>query len=228
MKTPSWPLLSFVLLSTSLMAQSPDSGTPKQERFALVTLTKYCARVETVSDSQQPRIFAQVFSGLEPTGAWAEFDSRVAWEKAGKPKPMALVWYDAADVVRVAITTDDGQSYADYCYRPDGRLAQLRSVPAVKTKCDASLFHCEVTVRGGLRVYPPEGMLPSSWSQRKGAAPFPETPGRDLDLDSFLFLRALKPEKASIMSTPMNWPEYLSVWDLPFNRMLYVSSEATK
>jgi hypothetical protein len=225
---PSWPLLSFVLLSTSLMGQSQDSGTPKQERFALVTLTKYCARVEAVSDSQPPRIFAQVSSSLGPTGGWAEFESRAAWVKAGKPKPIALVWYDAGDVVRVAITTDDGQSYADYCYRPDGRLAQLRSVPAVKTTCDASLFHCEVTVCGGLRVYPPEGMLASSLSQRTGIAPFPETPGLGLDLDGFLLLKALKPERASVSSAPMNWPDYLSVWDLPFNRILYVSSKATK
>jgi hypothetical protein len=228
MKKPSRSQLSFVLLSTSLTAQSLDSGASKQERFALITLTKYCARVEAVSNSQQPRIFAQVSSGLEPTEGWVEFDSRAEWEKAGKPKPIALVWYDAADVVRVAITTDDGQSYADYCYRPDGRLAQLRSVPAVKTKCDASLFHCEVTVSGGLRVYPPEGMLASSVSRRTGIEPFPETPGRDLDLDGFLLLKALKPEKASVTSAPMNWPEYLSVWDLPFNRMLYVSSKATK
>jgi hypothetical protein len=228
MKKSSWPLLSFVLLSTSLLAQSPDSGTPKQERFALVTLTKYCARVENLSDSQPPRIFAQVFSGLGPTEGWAEFDSKAAWEEAGEPKPIALVWYDAGDVVRVAITFDDGRSYADYCYRPDGKLAQLRSLPAVKTQCDASLFHCEVTVRGGCREYPPEGMLASSLLQRTGIAPFPETPGWDLDLDGFLLLKALKPEKASVTSAPMNWPEYLSVRDLPFNRLLYVSSETTK
>jgi hypothetical protein len=228
MKKSSWPLLALVLLTTSLMAQSQDSRTPKQERFALVTLTKYCARVAAVSDSQPARIFAQVSSGLGPTEGWAEFDSKAAWEKAGEPRPIALVWYEAGAVVRVAITTDDGRSYADYCYRPDGRLAQLRSVPAVETKCDASLFHCELTVRGGLRVYPPEGMLATSLSQRTGIEPFPETPGWDLDLDGFLLLKALKPEKASVTSAPMNWPEYLGVRDLPFNRMLCVSSETTK
>lgn len=223
MKKSSWPLLSlFVLLSTSLMAQSVASGTPKQERFALITLMKYCARVEAVSDSQHPRIFAQISSGLGPNRGWVEFENTAAWERAGKPAPIALVWYnDNAEVVRVAITADDGLSHADYCYRPDGRLAQLRSVPAVETKCDPSLFHCAITIRGGLRVYPPEGTLPSSLSQGAGVEASPEIPGQDLDWP-------LKPEKSSITISPMNWPEYLSIWDLPFNRMLYVSGTAAK
>jgi hypothetical protein len=213
------------MLGTPLMAQSVDSNTARQERYALITLTKYCARVETVSDAQQPRLFAQVSSGLGPSSGWAEFESKAAWKNAGKPRPIALVWYDYTKVVRVAITTDDGQSHGDYCYRPDGSLAQLRSVPTVQTNCDPSLFHCDITVRGGLRVYPPNGMLASPLAQDTGKQSFPVVSGQDLDLYEFLLPRPLKPEKASVSFAPMNWPEYLNVWDLPFNRLLYVSSK---
>src|ERR1700681_3774898 len=106
-------LLSLVMLGTPLMAQSVDSNTARQAQFALITLTKYCARVETVSDSQQPRLFAQVSSGLGQSSGWTEFERKAAWKNAGKPRPIALVWYDDTKVVRVVITTDDGQSHAD-------------------------------------------------------------------------------------------------------------------
>jgi len=51
---------------------------------------------------------------------------------------------------------------------------------------------------------------------------------QDLDLYDLLFLQPLKPEKASVSFAAMDWPEYLSVWDLPFNRLLYVSGNGTK
>jgi hypothetical protein len=214
------------MLGTPLLAQSLDFKEARQERYAVITLIKYCAGVETVSDSQRPRIFAQVSSGLGLSSGWAEFESKVAWVQAGKPKPLALVWYDDTNVIRVAISTgNDGQPYADYCYRPDGSLAQLRSVPAVQTNCDRSLFHCNVTIRGGARLYPPKRMLASPLAQRAVTESFPVVQGQDLD---FFFLRPLKPEKTSVSFTPMALPEYLSVWDLPFNRLLYVSTKGTK
>jgi len=220
------PLLLLTMLGTPLLAQSVDSNTAKQERYALITLMKYCAGVETASDSQQPRMFAQVSSR---SSGWAEFESKVAWREAGKPKPLALVWYDDDKVVRVTITTgDDGRSYADYCYRPDGSLAQLRSMPAVQTNCDRSMFHCDVTFRGGIRLYPPKGMLASPLTERAGKESLPVVQAQDLDLYDLLFLQPLKPEKASVSFAAMDWPEYLSVWDLPFNRLLYVSGNGTK
>lgn len=36
--------------------------------------------------------------------------------------------------------------------------------------------------------------------------------------------RPLKSEKTTFMFAPMEWPEYLSVWDLPFNQLLDVTS----
>lgn len=221
------PLLLLTIFVTPLLAQSGGSNA-KEERYALNTLVKYCTHVDIVSDSQPPRMFAQVSSGLGPSSGWEEFESKAAWKDAGKPKPLALVWYDDAKVVRVAITAgDDGRSYAEYCYRPDGTLAQLRGVPAMKTNCDRSRFHCNVTFREG-RLYPPKEMLPSPPARRSVQEPLQVVQTRDVDFLHLFFLGPLMPEKAIISYVPMDWPEYLSVSDLPFQGLLYVSASPTK
>ena len=53
-------MLWLMMLGTPLLAQSLDFNEARQEHYAVITLIKYCAGVETVSDSQRPRIFAQV------------------------------------------------------------------------------------------------------------------------------------------------------------------------
>jgi hypothetical protein len=141
------------------------------------------------------------------------------WGQAGKPQPLALVWYKDDRVARVVITppdaSRDGNSYTDYCYRPDGSLARLRSVPERQADCDQSLLHCSYTFRVE-RLYPPGlgGQGPSSVTQ-----PPVDLAGYSVDL------RPLKSEKTSFMLAPMEWPEYRSVWDLPFNQLLHVSSQ---
>jgi hypothetical protein len=71
-----------------------------------------------------------------------------AWRQAGKPQPLALVWYKDDRVARVAITPADGSgdrsSYTDYCYRLDGSLARVRSVPQGRPIV-ISLFFIAVT-----------------------------------------------------------------------------------
>jgi hypothetical protein len=209
----------LLLLSTSLLAQSVDSNTVRESRYAIRTLQKYCTSVETLSASQQPRMFAQVSSVGDSKG-WAEFASKAAWTQAGKPKPLALVWYNDTYAVRVAITSGgDDHSYADYCYRRDGSLAQFRPVPEVQTNCDQSFFHCDVKFRGELRVYPRFAELPVQVFSRQV---LPER----LYYDGFLPLFPLKPEKLTV--TFAEWPEYLSVWDLPFNQLLYMPTTMTK
>ena len=220
--------LTPVLLVASLLAQSPDSYTIKEGRYALVTLTKYCDAIEDFSNSQQARLFAQFPSGFALSSHWVEFASRDAWTRAGKPKPLALVWYKDDAVARVAITEKDGggngRSYTDYCYRPDGSLARLRSVPEMQTDCDTSLFHCKSTFRGE-RLYPPmilEHVNPSA--KPTGRRPLVvQSDAAEVDDP---MLRPLKPEKSSFRSAPVDSPEYLSVWDLPFNRLLYVSTRS--
>src|ERR1700691_3823977 len=113
------PLFSLMMVATSLLAQSADSRSARQERYALVTLTKYCAAVENFSSSHAPRVFAQMFSGLGAS-RWIEFSSKAAWRGAGSPQPLALAWNKDDSIIRVAITSKDdsgnGRLYADYCY----------------------------------------------------------------------------------------------------------------
>lgn len=221
------PLLFLLVLGTPLLAQSVDSNGAQDETYASITLVKYCAHVETLSGSLRPRMFAQVTFALGPSSGWAEFDNVAAWRQAGRPEPLALVWYKESTVIRVVLSSGgEGQSYADYCYRPDGSLAQFRPVPAARTKCDQSLLHCDVKVLGGLRLYPPKGthgttvhaelLVPQAWAKR-------------LDLADTIFPRPiLQPERETASFAPVDWPEYLSVSDLPFNQMLYVSARSTE
>ena len=219
-------LLLFLVTcgSTFSLAQLDHHSNAAEvlQRYSLVTLIKYCDAVERFSNIQQPRVFARKSSVLGQSPEWAEFFSMDAWRDAGKPQPLALVWYKDDRVARVAITPPDarrdGKSYTDYCYRPDGSLARLRSVPETQLDCDQSFLYCSYTFRVE-RLYPPGlgGQRPSCVKQ----AP--------VDLAEYsVDRRPLKSEKTSFMFAPMEWPEYLSVWDLPFNQLLYVSAKTTK
>src|ERR1039458_9322797 len=128
------PLLFVIVLSTPLLAQSRFD---RNETIDLITVTKYCANVEDYSDSQVPLIFAQNTSAYGQSTGWVEFDTTADWRRAGSPKPVTLVWYRDAKIVRVEISPNDDQSprvYADYCYRQNGTLARLRSVPSKRQK----------------------------------------------------------------------------------------------
>lgn len=218
-------LFSLMIFVPALVAQSADYSGPREEKYALVTLTKYCAAVEDFSRPQQPRVFAQVFSGLGAASGWVEFSNRAAWRDAGKPQPLALVWYKDDKVVRVAITSKDDaaqrQPYTEYCYRADGSLARLRAVPELQTKCDPFLFHCDLTSRGE-RLYPPMGHLP-----RLSGAPAKPAAAAQLDVrdQNSFFLRLLQSEQTSFAFAPIGWPEYLRVSDLPFQQLLEVSAK---
>ena len=218
-------LLPLTVFATSLLAQSTDSASPREEKYSLRTLTKYCATVQDFSKSQQPRVFAQVFSSPEASSGWVEFSSKTAWRNAGRPRPLALVWAQAGQTVRVAITAKSGyldeEPYADYCYRPDGSLARLRAVPELQTDCDPFLLHCSFTFRGE-RLYPPEGQLP----RLSGAPAKPSVVAQmdQGDRDSF-FLRILQSERTSFSIAPLDWPEYLNVRDLPFQHFVDVSAK---
>jgi len=220
MKRVALPL--FLLCGSTFSIGQSDShpnATKVLQRYSLLTLTKYCDGVERFSNTQRPRIFARKSAALGRSPEWAEFFTMDEWRHAGKPQPLALVWYKEERVVRVAITPPngraDGNSYTDYCYRPDGSLARLRSVPETQADCDQSSLHCSYTFRVE-RLYPPGlgGQRPSSVTQQP------------VDLDGYsLDRRPLKSEKTSFMFAPMEWPEYLTVWDLPFNQLLYASSQ---
>lgn len=216
------PLLFLLMCdSTVSVAQSDSHSNAAKvlQRYSLLTLTKYCDRVERFSDTQEPRIFARKSAVVGQSPEWAEFFSLDEWRRAAKPQPIALVWYKEDKIVRVAITPPDarrdGYSYTDYCYRPDGSLARLRSVPTTQSDCDQSFLHCSYTFRAE-RLY-----APGLGGQRSSSPPQPP-----VDLGGYsIDLRPLKSEKTSFMFAPMEWPEYLNVWDLPFNPLLYIPSQ---
>lgn len=204
------PFLFAIVLSTPLLAQ------PKFDRsqtLDLINITKYCATVEDYSDSQVPRIFAPITSAFGPSTGWVEFDSRAAWTQAGSPKPVAFVWNRHAKIVRVAISPNGDETprvYADYCYRQDGTLARLRSVPSERQKCEPNRNQCTSVVREQ-RFYPPEAYvavdgLVNIVNGTTGA-----------------ILEAPPAERMVWTFVPMKWPEYLRVTDLPFSELLYAT-----
>lgn len=219
------PLLFAIVMSTSLLAQSTVdwANLDKKSTTDLITLTKYCANVEEYSDSQVPRIFAHTTSVYGRSAGWVEYDTRAAWKQAGSPEPVALVWYRDAKIVRVALSSNrvalpsnDDESprvYGDYCYRKDGTLARLRSVPSARRKCQPNGSQCNLALRG-VRWYPPQGRALTAYgvdvrlNSEGGLIVEQESAGAERIVESFV---------------PMKWPEYRHLTDLPFSQSLYAN-----
>jgi hypothetical protein len=207
------PLLFVIVTSAPLLAQSTFENS--KASMDAVSVATYCKVVENYSDSQVPRIFAQITSAYGQSAGWVAFDSRATWSRAGRPKPVALVWYRDAKIVRVSISANDGASprvYADYCYRQDGTLAQLRSVPSVQRKCEPSRYRCTVVLREE-RLYPPEGPVLTTFGFLDA---FPSR--------SVIDEESLPAERIVENFVQMKWPEYLHVADLPFENSRYATA----
>jgi len=119
--------------------QHPSNEDIRELNQAMVSITNYCSTVADYSNSHQPRLFAET-GGSNETGIWDEFSSRAEWERAGKPKPIAVAWYKEKKVIRAVFSLtnngDGGGRYADYCYRADGHLASYgrkRTLPPSAT-----------------------------------------------------------------------------------------------
>jgi hypothetical protein len=150
------PLVLLVVLAPSLLAQTaqpnaiggPDDKEVRELNEAMLSVVKYCVAVDSFSESHLPRLFAETRSSLVQSSEWVEFSSKTEWERAGKPKPIALAWHRGGRIIRVAIALksgdDSGKLYFDYCYGPDGKLAWLRSVPRTQAACDEAYFRCEL------------------------------------------------------------------------------------
>ena len=209
------PLLFVIAISLSVSAQS---ALDRKATLDLISITTYCANVEDYSDSHVPRIFAQTTSAYGQSTGWMEFDTRAAWSRAGSPKPVALVWYRDAKIVRVEISLNDDESprvYADYCYRQDGTLARLRSVPSTRHKCEPNQYQCTL-VRREVRLYPPEGPVIKIY----GVDRLPNLNGTTAVINGD---ESLPAERVVETFVPMKWPEYLHVTDLPFSELLYAT-----
>jgi hypothetical protein len=163
----------------------------------------YCADLEKYSKGSEPRLFAQARSNWGTAGGWMELSGKAEWKRAGRPMRIAWVWSKGTKVVQVAMAFDgkeDGEtSYAEYCYRPDGRLARLKTLPELESECDEAYFSCGLTV-GIEFVYLPDGQKVRAWQATDQ--------------------RFLRSEKTSATLTEFVPPEYLTVDDLPFARLI--------
>ena len=216
------PFLFAIVLCTPLLAQSKFEESNSAGREALVTTAKYCANVEDFSESQAPRIFARISGDFEQSAGWVEFNSRAAWSRAGRPQPVALVWYRDARIVRVGVAPNDGaklQLYADYCYRQDGTLARLRSMPSVQRNCEPNRYQCRLVVREE-RWYLPEEPVLKTFPYLEGVGYV--NPGVTPSLGA-IEDESLQPERTVVTFVPVNWHEYLYVTDLPFSNLLYAT-----
>jgi len=212
-----------IALTPAVFGQMMPTPYPRTEgRYMLSTVTRYCQSVENFSSQHHPRVFAAVDGALGELPRWAEYSDELEWKAAREQKPLALVWYRDDHVARVLIASADENNrrrVAEYCYRPDGTLARIRSIPEVWRQCAPSHLRCSFTFAEE-RLYLPNGRAvkgPSDAIQSilVGFGSSDTTPG---DF-GFSDLRPLKSEKTSVSIA--EFPvEYLTVQDLPFSRFL--------
>lgn len=209
------PLLFAIVMSTSLFGQTTIDWANLDEKstMEIVAITKYCANIEEYSNSQVPRIFARTTSVYGQSAGWEQYDTRAAWSQARRPKPVALVWYRDAKIVRVKISSSYDESprvYGDYCYRKDGSIARLRSQPSFGRKCQPNGAECTLVLRE-VRLYPPDGQALITYgadylNEDGGLIVEQESAGAERIVENFV---------------PMKWHEYRHVTDLPFSELLY-------
>jgi hypothetical protein len=202
-------LCFVVLVAPSLRAQKSPSNSvnlPTEREAheaiqAVNSVRQYCTAVERSSDSLRPRLFAASSRGADGASGWIEFSNKAEWERAGGPQPVAVAWYKDGNVVRAMVSFKNagnaGYSHADYCYQADGKLAMV-STP-LQSDCDDAYFRCEFNL-GPDWIYPPNGKVI-----------------RILHPDQ----RLLKSEKTSYLFQT-NPPQYVTIWDLPFNGSTYI------
>ena len=206
------PLLFVIVLSTQLLAQSRLNGSDAAATNLIHNVAVYCNTVEHHSNSV-PRIFARITSAADSSG-WIEYDSKAAWNEAGRPQPVAFVWYQDSKISRVAITANEPSNplvYADYCYREDGSLARIRSLPSTQHNCERNRYHCSLVLREA-RFYPPDGPAVTTFKYLDHGGY--STPPPDVIFGPLL------PEHTVVTYVPMKWPEYRHVADLPFSALL--------
>jgi hypothetical protein len=190
--------LGLLILAVPLIAQA-------QARIKFAP-TAYCSQVERFSSLHEPKIFARTDGSN-----WAVFRNAEEWKHAGSPMPLALAWERDEDLVRVAIATQKGRRYNDYCYRTDGTLAMSRLMPQKEVRCDAAHVRCQMTLRVG-QFHRSDG---KAWKASSNSEQM-----REAEMLGALDSWQLRPESATVsldLSTP---PEYLKISDFPFYGLL--------
>jgi hypothetical protein len=185
--------------------QDPTNEEIRELNRAMVSTANYCLTVADYSISRQPRLFANTGDSNETRG-WYEFSNKAEWERAGKPKPVAFAWYKDNKVIHAVFSfknnSDGGGRYAEYCYRADGHLAELRSGVEASAICDDNYFRCQLTLPIE-QFYLPNGKIISVIHDDQ---------------------RLLKSEKTQVSLSPKP-PEYLAIWNLPFASSLFVHTK---
>jgi len=181
----------------------PDDKELRELTAAMNAVQRYCGTVEGFSQSHEPRLLAEIYPATIQAGKWVEFPGKGEWERAGKPKPIAWVWYKDRKIVRVAMAFDKSDessvTYADYCYQPTGKLARLASEPHMQTACEQAYFRCQLTF-GIEWLYLPNG--------------------KKLQVIDQTDRRLLKSEQTSVSVSKPAPPEYLEVGEFPLARLL--------
>ena len=194
-------LASVALFSLSVLAAA-QAALPLHEQVAQQirerkSVVRYCSDINAYAKTHASRLFAQTTS---LGGAWEEFPDLARWEENGKPVPVALVWTRAGRVVEVKLAFNDGATQTgigDYCFRPDGTIARIRTVPEIGTRSDARGLHAELFF-GVDRIYLPDG----------------NTMRMVIDYDP----RPLRSEQTTIVNVEP--PEFRAISELPFANLL--------
>jgi hypothetical protein len=185
--------------------QRPTNEEIRELNREMVSTANYCATLADYSISHQPRLFANTGDSNE-NGAWDEFSSKAEWERAGKPKPVAFAWYKDNKVIRAVFSfendSDGADRYAEYCYRADGHLAELRSGVEPSALCDDNYFRCQLALPRE-QFYLPSGKIINVMQDDQ---------------------RPLKSEETQVSFSPKP-PEYLAIWNLPFARSFFVRTK---
>jgi hypothetical protein len=193
-------IVAMLLLTTGAIAQAkPDLQTIRGIRA-------YCLDLEQFATKQQSAklIFGEVCSGIScgdgnAPSHWRQFLDETSWRDAGGEDGLdnaAFVWIRADRSIQVNFTFQSGSgdwvNYANYCFRPDGSLAMVKST--------LNTFYGEMTVERE-NLYSPEGTRLDKRIR-------------------FLDLRSKKLKKPSANFVDNKPPVFKNISNLPFYSLL--------
>lgn len=153
------PLGFLLVFALPLFAQehqlSPhELGAYRGTEDMVRAVMNYCDVADDFSQRQQPRLFAELQAGPVPETerrGWWEFAGKDEWDAAGKPAPLAFVWYRDGGIVRVTVVANPPRHWsplgayrrAEYCYNAHNKLVRIRAVWYVPSHCEF-LFPCQL------------------------------------------------------------------------------------
>jgi len=192
-------LLAYTVLSLMVVANA--AGEKRAVTSTAEGIHSYCRNVAAFATQQEGAklIFAEVCPTRSCGGAaqttWRKLADASALEEvrtSGGGDSAAFVWFEDDKLVEANFTFQSGSgdwvNYANYCFRPDGSLALLKST--------LNTFYGEMSVER-------ETLFSAD--------------GTTLDSSTrYLELRTRKPKRSAAGFIDEKAPVYRSVFDLPF------------